>query len=179
MTHPVIAFCLVLIVAVLGSLGTVALYNSVRDGGMADAMWDQMRDMGGMMDGGAGMHGMMGRGGGPQTTGSATGEGAVSIVDFSFQPTTLNVTPGTVVTWTNEDSAPHTATGDDFDTGMLNRGDSNSVTFDTPGTYDYICTYHPSMAGSVVVSPQSQAGLGDSLAAGHRLARRNHSAAVQ
>lgn len=154
MGHTLLALCLVLIVAVLGSLGAVAMYNSVRDGGMVDAMWDQMRGMGGMMDGDGGMRGMMGRGGGPQTTGSATGEGAVRIVDFSFQPTTLNVTPGTVVTWTNEDSAPHTATGDNFDTGMLNRGDSDSVTFDTPGTYDYICTYHPSMEGSVVVSRQ-------------------------
>lgn len=152
MANTALALCLVLIVAVLGSLGAVAMYNSVRDGGMVDAMWDQMRDMGGMMDGDGGMHGMMGRGGGPETTGSATGEGTVRIVDFSFQPTTLNVTPGTVVTWTNEDSAPHTATGDDFDTGMLNKGDSNSVTFDTPGAYAYICTYHPSMKGSVVVA---------------------------
>src|SRR3989304_5391603 len=98
MGHTALALCLVLIVAILGSLGGVAMYNSVRDGDMVDAMWDRMRDMGGMMDGDGGMHGMMGRGGGgPTTTGSATGEGAVSIVDFSFQPTTLTVTPGTVV----------------------------------------------------------------------------------
>ncbi len=152
MGNTALALCLVLIVALLGSVGAVAMYNNVRDGGMVDAMWDQMRDMGGMMDGDGGMHGMMGRGGGPKTTGSATGQGAVRIADYSFQPTTLNVTPGTVVTWTNEDSAPHTATGDSFDTGMLNRGDSNSVTFDTPGAYAYICTYHPSMEGSVVVA---------------------------
>jgi len=152
MGNTALALCLVLIVAVLGSVGAVAMYSSVRDGGMVDAMWDQMRDMGGgMMDGDGGMHGMMGGGGGPRTTGSATGEGAVRIVDFSFQPTTLNVTPGTVVTWTNEDSAPHTATGDNFDTGMLKQGDSGSVAFDTPGAYDYICTYHPSMEGVVVV----------------------------
>jgi len=157
MGHTLLALCLVLIVALLGSLGAVAMYNNVRDGGMVDAMWDQMRDMGGVMNGDGGMHGMMGRGGGagPTTTGSASGEGAVTIVDFSFQPTTLTVTPGTVVTWTNEDSAPHTATGDNFDTGMLNRGDSKSVTVDTPGTYDYICAHHPSMKGSVLVSRQS------------------------
>ena len=154
MTHAVLAVCLVLIVAVLGSVGAVAMYNTMRDGGMVDAMWDQMRDMGGgMMDGDGGMHGMMGRGGGPKTTGSATGEGAIRVVDYSFQPTTLTVTPDTVVTWTNDDSSPHTATGDDFDTGMLNRGDSNSVTFKTPGSYDYICTYHPSMKGQIIVNP--------------------------
>jgi plastocyanin len=109
-------------------------------------MWDMMD--GGMMDGH--MRGMMG-GGGPETTGSATGEGEVRIVDFSFQPTTMIVTPGTTLTWTNEDSAPHTATGSDFDTGRLDQGDSGEITFESAGEYDYICTYHPDMKGSVVV----------------------------
>ena len=47
MGNTALALCLVLIVAVLGSVGAVAMYSSVRDGGMVDAMWDQMRDMGG------------------------------------------------------------------------------------------------------------------------------------
>jgi plastocyanin len=119
----------------------VAAFNAVS----GDGMWDMMGD-------GGGMHPMMRGGGGPETTGSASGDGAVRIVDFSFQPTTLTVTPGTIVTWTNEDSAPHTATGHAFDTGRLNKGDSGSVTFETPGEYDYICTYHPSMEGTVVVA---------------------------
>lgn len=153
MTHPVIAACLFLIGVLLALVIAVAWLGAAGGGDAVSQMWDQMGDMGGMMDGNGSMHGMMGRGGGPQTTGSATGEGAVRIVDFSFQPTTLTVTPGTVVTWTNDDSAPHTATGDGFDTGMLNRGDANSVTFETPGSYAYICTYHPSMKGTVVVSP--------------------------
>ena len=153
MGHTLLAVCLVLIVAFLGSIGAVAMYNTMRDGDMVDAMWGQMRDMGGMMDGSGGMHGMMGGGGGgPRTTGTATGKGVVRIVDFSFQPTTLSVTSGTIVTWTNEDSAPHTATGDTFDTGMLKKGDLNSVTFDTPGSYDYICTYHPAMKASIIVA---------------------------
>jgi hypothetical protein len=40
------------------------------------------------------------------------------------------------VAWTNEDSAPPTATGDEFEAGMLKQGDAGSVTFDTPGTYE-------------------------------------------
>lgn len=153
MTHPLMVAWLAVVAIVVFLLLAVAGFAAMGGGGHAVSdMWDMMDDMGGMMDG-DGMHGMMGGGNGPKTTGSATGEGTVRIVDFSFQPTTLTVTPGTVVTWTNEDSAPHTATGDDFDTGMLNRGDANSVTFETPGSYAYICTYHPSMKGTVVVSP--------------------------
>ena len=117
-------------------------YAILADDDMMDGMWD-------MMDGD--MHGMMG-GGGPETTGSASGEGEVQIVDYSFQPTVITVTPGTTITWTNEDSAPHNAVSDNFDTGKLDKGDSRSATFYTLGEYDYICTYHPSMEGRVVVA---------------------------
>jgi hypothetical protein len=55
------------------------------------------------------------------------------------------------VTWSNEDPTPHTATGGAFDTGNLGTGASATVTFDTAGTFDYVCTIHPQMAGTVVV----------------------------
>jgi len=104
-----------------------------------------------MMDGGM----MGGRGGrSDETRGTASGQGEVRIIDFDYEPSVLEVTPGTVVDWTNEDSAPHTATADDdtFDTGRLDKGESSEITFDTPGTYEYICTYHPYMEGRIVVS---------------------------
>lgn len=153
MTHPLMAIWLVVIGVLLGLLLAAAAFGAMGAGRAMDNMWDMMGDMGNMGD----MHGMMG-GGGPETTGSASGAGDVRIVDFSFQPTTFTVTPGTVVTWTNEDSAPHTATGDDFDTGRLNRNDSATVTFDTPGEYDYICTYHPSMEGRIIVRSSASGG---------------------
>ncbi|MBI2912437.1 MAG: cupredoxin domain-containing protein [Chloroflexi bacterium] len=136
-------------------LGAMATYDTMAGGGSMDQMWDMMDDMGGMMDGGMGdmMDGMMRGRSGPETAGTATGRGEVRIVDFRFEPTVLNVTPGTVVTWTNEDSAPHTATGDgDFDTGRLDKGESGEVQFDQPGAFEYICTYHPWMEGQVVVA---------------------------
>lgn len=148
MTNTVAVVCLVLGGFLLGLFLVVAAIGALGAGHTMDNMWDMM---GGMGD----MHGMMG-GGGPDTAGSATGEGDVRIVDFSYQPTTFTVTPGTIVTWTNEDSAPHTATGDDFDTGRLNRGDSKSVTFETPGEFDYKCEYHPSMEGRIVVSRNNE-----------------------
>lgn len=131
----------------LAVIGALATYDAVADDDMKDGMWDMM---GGMDD----MHGMMGGGDGPQTTGSASGSGEVRIIDFRFEPTVLDVTVGTAVTWTNEDNAPHTATAenDAFDTGRLDKGKSGEITFDTPGTYDYICAYHPYMDGRIVVS---------------------------
>ncbi len=49
----------------------------------------------------------------------------VDIADFKFGPETIEVATGTKVTWTNSDTAPHTATADDssFDTGDLDKGD--------------------------------------------------------
>jgi len=129
---------------VLAGIGAMAVYDALADDDMMGDMWD-------MMDGGM----MGGRGGrSDETRGTASGQGEVRIIDFDYEPSVLEVTPGTVVDWTNEDSAPHTATADDdtFDTGRLDKGESSEITFDTPGTYEYICTYHPYMEGRIVVS---------------------------
>jgi plastocyanin len=78
----------------------------------------------------------------------------VAIQDFAFSPDTIEITAGTTVTWTNNDSAPHTVTSDDgaFDSGDLAQGDSVSLTFNEPGTYTYHCTYHPNMVGTIIVT---------------------------
>lgn len=78
---------------------------------------------------------------------------AVAIRSFAYAPATITVTAGDTVTWTNEDSVAHTATSSTgaFDTGLLDQGESGSVTFTTPGTYSYFCEPHPSMTGQVVV----------------------------
>lgn len=83
---------------------------------------------------------------------TAVEDAKVEIADFKFDPPTITVKAGGTVTWTNSDTAPHTATlDDDFDTGDLEKGDSKSETFDKPGTYDYVCDIHPFMHGTVVV----------------------------
>ena len=78
---------------------------------------------------------------------------AVDIVDFTFAPATLTIAVGDTVTWTNRDPVVHTATSTAgaFDSGDLDQDDSYSFTFTTPGTYDYLCTPHPSMTGRIVV----------------------------
>jgi plastocyanin len=82
-----------------------------------------------------------------------SGDG-VTIKDFAFTPEALSVTAGTTVTWTNDDSSTHTATGDDgeFDTKSLAPGDSGEFTFEEAGTFTYHCEIHPStMKASIIV----------------------------
>jgi hypothetical protein len=63
---------------------------------------------------------------------------------------------GTKVTWTNEDTAPHTVTIQSgpvtFGSPTLQKGDSFTYTFTTAGTYTYYCAVHPTMTASVVVT---------------------------
>ena len=86
----------------------------------------------------------------PSTTGAAT---EVEIKDFSFNPETITIPTGTTVVWTNKDSAPHTVTGDGFDSGSLSQGQTFTYTFSQAGTFEYRCTIHPSMPrGKVIVT---------------------------
>jgi len=87
--------------------------------------------------------------GGPTAGGKAT---AVDIKDYLYAPDEIEVAPGAKVTWTNEDSSPHTATvKGGFDTDSIAQGKSASVTLTKPGTYAYYCAFHPYMHGTIVV----------------------------
>ena len=72
-----------------------------------------------------------------------------------YSPSTITVVIGVnnTVQWVNNDTAPHTVTATDhsFDSGNLNPGDTWTYTFTKPGTYTYVCTYHPWMKGTVIV----------------------------
>jgi plastocyanin len=76
-----------------------------------------------------------------------------------YKPDTITVVIGTnnSVTWTNDDSAAHTATstsappGTCFDSGNMGSGASYTYTFTVPGTYKYDCSYHSWMTGTIVV----------------------------
>lgn len=80
----------------------------------------------------------------------------VEIVAFVFKPDVLFITAGDTVTWTNRDSALHSVL---FLTGLgqtenFGLGQSSSLRFITPGTYQYICGLHgQSMSGTVMVNP--------------------------
>ena len=89
----------------------------------------------------------------PGDTGGGETADRVEIAEFLYEPEAVTVDAGTEITWTNADAAPHTATADDssFDTGTLEKGDSESQTFDEPGTYTYYCRFHAFMNGTVEV----------------------------
>ncbi len=76
----------------------------------------------------------------------------VLIKGFKFVPPTLEVNAGDTVIWRNEDIAPHTATAEKiFDSGQLNKGESWRYVAKTQGSFSYICDFHPSMKGRLVV----------------------------
>ena len=80
---------------------------------------------------------------------------SATIQNFQFSPSTLTVKKGTKVTWTNNDGASHTVTADQGSgpaSSPLGQGDTYSYTFNTVGTFNYHCSIHPSMHGSVVVT---------------------------
>ena len=87
----------------------------------------------------------------------ATGASHVSVAiqNYAFSPSSLSISQGTTVTWTNHDVAPHTVTVASgpvkFSSPTLQQGQSFSYTFTTPGTYAYYCAVHPDMKASVTV----------------------------
>ncbi len=91
----------------------------------------------------------------------------VAVEGFAFTPKTVTVEAGRSVVWeVRRDPEQHTVTPADgaaFDgSGQLFDGDDFAVTFDRVGRFDYLCTFHPFMTGTVVVveasaSPATQA----------------------
>jgi plastocyanin len=98
---------------------------------------------------------------GPTTTTSPPPPGAaqVAIRGSAFSPGSVRIRPGGSVTWTNDDSVMHTVTANDasFDSSFLARDAHWTHRFDSPGSYDYYCTLHPEMRGSVIVTTPSGA----------------------
>ena len=76
---------------------------------------------------------------------------AVAMRNYKFDDQEITVKEGTTVVWTNYDSAPHTVDGEGLDSGTISSGESWTYTFTTKGLYDYYCSYHPSMTGTVIV----------------------------
>ena len=79
---------------------------------------------------------------------------SIKIEHFMFQPVPLKVAVGATVRWQNLDGEPHTVVSLDglFRSGALDQGDAFSYTFKTPGSYRYVCSIHPQMIGTIVVS---------------------------
>jgi plastocyanin len=75
----------------------------------------------------------------------------VTIQNFAFNPPSVEVSKGDTVRWTNMDSAEHTVSGPTFSSGPIPKGQNYEFLFTTPGVYNYNCSIHPSMKGTVTV----------------------------
>jgi plastocyanin len=78
----------------------------------------------------------------------------IEIKDFMFYPPTITVKSGERITWINRDDEPHTvvSVGKKFQkSSALDTDQEFSITAGAPGTYEYFCSVHPKMTGTIVV----------------------------
>jgi plastocyanin len=78
----------------------------------------------------------------------------IEIKDFMFNPPKITVKSGEKITWINHDEEPHTvvSVGKKFPRSSgLDTDQEYSITAGAPGTYEYFCSVHPKMTGTIVV----------------------------
>lgn len=78
----------------------------------------------------------------------------VEIRDMAFHPAVLELRRGDTVVWINRDIVPHTASAEGsvgWDTGTLSQGDSGRFVAEATGEVGYLCGFHPSMRGRLVI----------------------------
>jgi plastocyanin len=79
--------------------------------------------------------------------------GATGLTATAYVPNPATVSVGATVAWVNNDIDSHTSTSTTNVWGSPNipPGGSFSFTFQSPGSFDYVCLIHPNMAGTIVV----------------------------
>jgi len=75
----------------------------------------------------------------------------VSVEDDKFVPRVIQISQGTTVTWIWDGRRDHNVVGEGFQSALQREG-TFSHTFDTPGSFRYICTLHGGMTGAVIVT---------------------------
>jgi nitrite reductase (NO-forming) len=103
--------------------------------------------------------GAIGGQGGDTATGVSIVPGSSSLTTDAYAPNPVQVSVGSTVTWTNDDSQPHTATSGEnatpdgtFDSGIMAPAATFEHTFTEAGEFPYFCILHPNMVGTVSVS---------------------------
>lgn len=84
---------------------------------------------------------------------AASSSGPTVVIDGTrYTPATITVKRGQAVTWQNKDPFPHTVTAPGvFDSKEIGADRSWKYVARKAGRYDYICTLHPNMKGTLVV----------------------------
>ena len=81
----------------------------------------------------------------------------VTLDAVGYKPAKLTIAPGDSIVWINRDLIPHTATSSakkekgGFDSGVIAAGKSWKYTPKGTGTFDYICSFHPTMKGTLTI----------------------------
>jgi len=79
-------------------------------------------------------------------------EHTVTIDGLKYEPQAITVSRGDKVVWVNKDPFPHTVTARGaFDSREIAAGKSWKLTARKPGTFEYVCTLHPNMKGTLTV----------------------------
>ena len=103
------------------------------------------------------------------STGASKAGATVPMVLTEFKPTDFTIKAGETLTFENENNITHVIVGgswkadanglrteekDDksYDLKVSKKGDKVEHTFDKPGTYQFFCTIHKGMNGTVTVS---------------------------
>jgi len=77
-----------------------------------------------------------------------------------YQPNNIKVSKGTTLTFDNVDGNFHTVTSGNaasgpngnFDSGLIKAGETFDLNLDKSGTFEYFCTIHTNMVGTITVS---------------------------
>jgi len=95
--------------------------------------------------------------GGGKPAAARSADTAARIVDLTgstFAPDRVDLKLGQTVTFVDQDAIAHTATAEGtFDSGILRQGERFDFTATKAGTFHYVCSFHPGMAGTVTVKP--------------------------
>lgn len=78
-------------------------------------------------------------------------EARIELVNSAFSPNTVTIKRGGTITFVNKDSATHTVTSSDFDSGDLKKGETFEQTVTKTGSLTLRCKYHPSMSMKIIV----------------------------
>jgi plastocyanin len=75
----------------------------------------------------------------------------VSMIGSNFSPASVTIAQNGSVTWRNQDADQHNVIGGNFSSPTLNQNATFTQQFPAKGTFDYICTFHSGMRGTVIV----------------------------
>ena len=79
--------------------------------------------------------------------------GTLTVEGFAFHPKCFSVASGSTISVANRDGRDHTFTVKDTDVAVpLPAGGTGKATAPAPGTYNFVCTIHPAMTGTIIVT---------------------------